>query len=438
MFGVLGCILAFVVFTILCYRKMSTLYITIIAAVVVMIFNNMNFVETLLEVYMKRAGGYIESYFLMYLWGAILGRLYSVSGAAVSIAEVLAKTFFRPDDSPQRRQILAILVIILAGGILAYGGINLIVLIFTLYPLMLSIFEAADIPKRFVAGVCMAGIASFVVSAPGTPQLANIVAMQFLGTSSMAGLVAGIISCIVEIIVSVYLLNKLITHAKNKGESFAYGEKDIRFEAGQAKPHWFLGLLPLIVMWILFNFFNWNIAIAQIVAILISIVAFYPFLKKHGVIPTLNEGGATACTAILGVAMVIGFGEVVRQSAGFSVIVDSLIAMNASPYIKLPVVVAIAAAFAGAASAGVVLVLPALGPIFLNMGIPAAAIHRISTFACTTLDTVPTNPSMLMVLEYTGTDLKGGYSAAFISTIVATTLGTIVCTVIMAVFPNLP
>lgn len=71
------------------------------------------------------------------------------------------------------------------------------------------------------------------------------------------------------------------------------------------------------------------------------------------------------------------------------------------------------------------------------MGLKITAIHRVSVFSATMLDTLPYCGSILMLLPLTKMKLSEIYPPMFFATVVSTTIGTIVVTIITALFPNL-
>jgi len=438
MLGIFGIILAFVVFTIFCYKNMSAAYAAALAAIVVMVFNGMAPHETFIELYPTGMTVYLQAYFLTIILGTIVGRIYTVSGAGVSIAEALSRAFLRPSLSGQKRQLVALLVMTFAGGVLAYGGINIIVLIFTLYPLMLRICEIADIPKRFIAGIAMSGTCTWVLSSPGSPQMANFVPMTELGTSSTAALIPGIVGAIAVIAVATIVMNAMITKAKKNGEKFAYGPKDKQFEEGVARPHWLIAILPLITIWFTFNFLELHLVFSQVCGVVLACILFIPYCTgkgRDGYISIFNTGSVDGIKSGMTVAMVMGFAYVIRSSAGFGLIIDTLLGMAGSPYVTFPIAVALASASAGSASAGQILLLPTLAPHYIAAGVPAAALHRLGAAACTTIDSLPTNPTVQLFLEHTDENLKSGYPACFVASVLATTAGTIVVALMLYAFP---
>lgn len=440
MIGVLGIVVAFAVFTVLCYYNMASSYAAIISAFVVMFFNGMDIHKALLESFTGGMTAYLQAYFLTIILGTIMGRIYTVTGAGVSIAEALSKTFMRAGSSEGKKQVVALLVMTFAGGALAYGGINIITLIFTLYPLMLSICEKADIPKRYIAGIAMSGTCTWVLSSPGSPQMANFVPMNVLGTSPTAALVPGIANAIVVIAVATFVMNKMITRAKKKGEHFSYGPNDKPFDPSESKPHWLVAILPLLVIWILFNFAKFHLVFAQLCGVILATVIFYPHYhseKRGGFVDMYNVGALDGIKAGMSVALVLGFAYVIKASSGFTLIIDTLLKIQGSPYLTFPIAVGLASAAAGSASAGQLLLLPTLAPHYIATGMSAAAIHRLGAAACTTIDSLPTNPTVLCFLDHTGENLKTGYAACFVASVLATTAGTIVTSLILYLFPAL-
>lgn len=74
---------------------------------------------------------------------------------------------------------------------------------------------------------------------------------------------------------------------------------------------------------------------------------------------------------------------------------------------------------------------------FLIRSGAANAIHRIACFAATTLDSMPYSGAILMLLPMCRMKLKEIYPPMFITTVIATTCGTIAVIVMCALFPGL-
>ena len=69
--------------------------------------------------------------------------------------------------------------------------------------------------------------------------------------------------------------------------------------------------------------------------------------------------------------------------------------------------------------------LPIIAPKLQALGLTASTIHRVSAFAATTLDSMPYSGSILMLLPMCHMKLKEVYPALFVTTVIATTVGTV-------------
>ena len=111
------------------------------------------------------------------------------SGAATAIAKWIERSLGSRH---------AILTVVLACGILTYGGVSLFVVAFAIYPIAKSLFRDADIPKRLVAPAIALGSFTFTMTAlPGTPSIQNAIPIKYFGTNTFSapglGLIGGAI-----------------------------------------------------------------------------------------------------------------------------------------------------------------------------------------------------------------------------------------------------
>ena len=79
--------------------------------------------------------------------------------------------------------------------ILTYGGFNVFIVIFALYPLGVELIRGANIPKRLFCGAAVLGAGTFTMTAlPGSPSIHNAISAEKLGTSLFAGPVLGLLA----------------------------------------------------------------------------------------------------------------------------------------------------------------------------------------------------------------------------------------------------
>lgn len=443
MIGVIGIVLSLAVLIFLSYKNLSVFYVAIACTIIVVFTNGMDLTGAIVDVYMPGVASFVSGYFGMILCGAILAKLYEESGAAISIARTIMKAVTRPGMKASTKQTLVILIMIAAGALMSYGGIHVTVLIFTLYPLALSMCEEVDIPKRHVVGILMGATCTFAMTGAGSPQMPNVVPMNTLGTPSTSGIVATIVGAVVEVVVMTVIINLMINRDRAKGLHFAYGPMDTKFDESRAMPNFIISLLPLVIIFALFNIVQMNIVVAELIGLPIALLLFWPQLKPGhsvaGIFDLVSDGAHSCAVGLLTMGSVMGYASVVKETAGFQVFVETLLGMELNPYIKLILGIAILCALTGAASTGILLVLPDVAGVFIgSFGLSPAAVHRISAFSSSMLDSLPNCGCFLMASQRADLKVKDSYPTTFIATVLATTCGTIAVAIVCSLLPNLP
>ena len=125
--GLLGIFLSLILLMYLAYRGINVLILApLLAMLAVLMSGGLPVLATYTQVFMKSLGGYVITYFPLFLLGAIFGKVMADSGAARTIAEMIV----RKVGSDR-----AILAVVLACGVLTYGGVSLFVVAFAIYPI---------------------------------------------------------------------------------------------------------------------------------------------------------------------------------------------------------------------------------------------------------------------------------------------------------------
>lgn len=145
--GIIGCLLGFLIVIIFCYKDWSVYIATIVGAAVVMLFNWLPFIDTLTGAFVDGMFVPIRSFFFILLFGNIQAKIYSVSGAAYSVAETIMSSLLKPGASNTRKNVIAISVLLVIGIVLCMGGINASVFIVLMYPIALTILRTVTFPS---------------------------------------------------------------------------------------------------------------------------------------------------------------------------------------------------------------------------------------------------------------------------------------------------
>ena len=442
------------------YRGISVLILApIMAAVAILLSGDMVYMmPQYTETFMAALGGYILKFFPIFLLGALFGQLMVDSGAATSISNWIMQKL------GHKR---AILTVVMACGILTYGGVSLFVVAFAIYPIAKSMFQAADIPKRLIPGAIALGSFTFTMTAlPGTPSIQNAIPIPYFGTNVFAAPGIGIISGLVMFGLGAMWLQSRANKAQSKGEGYGVdtqeSEKLTDGVTSQGHMPILLALLPLLLVigvnalftYVIFPSVDfsslkdlypklepakqtglWSLIIALVVACL-SLVLFR-LGKWNNLKDTVNKGVLGSMLPIFNTASEVGYGAVVASLAGFVVIRDMVLNVSSNPLVSEAVAMNILAGITGSSSGGMSIALQTLGADYLAManaaGISPELLHRIAALAAGCLDTLPHSGAVITLLAICGMTHKQSYGNVamctvvipMVSVVVAITLGTV-------------
>lgn len=306
-----------------------------------------------------------------------------------------------------------------------------------MYPITLVIFERCDIPKKFILGILGAGSFTFTLTIPGSPQVTNVAAMTVLGTAADVALVPGLVGAAAEIAAILVIMNLLINRARKRGEHFELHPLDPRYDSTGSKPKLIVALIPMAVLFLLFNIWKLNINICLLCSIALSLVLFWPQLRRKDLKAMLNSGAVDSVPMTMTVAAICGFAGVITNTDAFQSMITAITSISIAPILICWVVVALMCMLTGGSSTGQLVALPIIAPKLQALGLTASTIHRVSAFAATTLDSMPYSGSILMLLPMCHMKLKEVYPALFVTTVIATTVGTAAVTLMCVLFPGL-
>lgn len=430
--GIIGCILGFVLVIVLSFKNIHPFLASCIGAFFVIILTGAPMIDTL-TLYAQKCASFAAGYWLVFLFGSIMARVYAESGAAMSIAVGLKKTLLKDSLSPNARQFIALLVIDLIPAVMGLGGIITSVVLLLCYPLALSILETCNIPKRFSYGALCLGCFSWCIMVPGAVQTTNIIPQSFLGTDAMALAIPGWIGGIVWAIGGTVILNIMINKAKKNGEVFEYGPTDVRYEESEGLPNFWLSILPLVLVFVIYNVFKVNINITLAIGAILTVALNWKGLKKVGVLKTVNAGAAASIAPMATVGAMVGFANVVTSTDAFGSMTTALFSMPLPPVLVVILFCGIIAALTGGSGTGFLVSLPILAPVFLAQGVDPEMIHRVGLFAGTALSMLPYSGCILMFLPISGLKLKDIYGQVFWTMVVWGLVSTAVVVLLWAI-----
>ena len=420
----IGIVVALVIIILGSLRGYSLILLSTIAALLIGATGGVEMFASYEVTYMGGVANMVLALFPIFLGGQMFGKMLEISGLPMSVANAVFKKL-----GPSS----AVAAVYIATLLMSIGGINVFVIIFTMYPLAAAFFQKAGISRSLIPG-CVLGGAVAMQALPGMPITNIILPAQAFGTTPMAGLWMAIVGFIIVGGGNLWYLHREGKKYIAKGEGFVPREgdtMDVNLDVEGLPNPWLL-LPPMAVVVLLLNLLNWPAwAALYIGCILLGLMFFKRIGSINNIIKALAEG-AQSSQSVISTAAICGLATIVGAVPGYNLLLSFLEkASFGSPYILLFVSIAVIAAFTGSATGGLNFVLENFTQKLLDMGGNPYALTRIANIAQITFDSLPHNSAIVLTLSYCGVSHKDGYKHLFFCTVVTTTAATIV-NIIMA------
>lgn len=392
--------------------------------------------------FMSKMVTFVESYFPIFLLGAVFGKVIEMSGFAQSIVASVVRIIGRDR---------AILAIILVGALLTYGGVSLFVVVFAVYPFAAELFKRCDIPKNIIPATVIVGGATFTMDAlPGTPAIQNVIPTTFFGTTIYAAPILGIFGGLFIFSTCWAYLEWVRRRAVKKGLGYA-GACELREEPAvlekESLVNPWVAISPLVLVGALNFFFTrmlpvwypaeinvtmnaitkpfvvrlstvlglWSVEISLTIAILLVCAISFKTIKAK------FAGGSYAAVqgsllATMNTATEYGYGAVIAALPGFLLIRDALTAIP-NPLINEAITINVLAGIVGSASGGMGIALAAMADSFISAanaaGIPLEVLHRVAAMASGGMDSLPHNGATITIMMACGLTHREAYPHIF-------------------------
>ncbi len=424
---ILWLVLALVILTVLAIKGVPIFYTAIIASLFVLITAGMNPVEGITVTYITAFADYVRNNFFIFVLGAIFGKIVEISGAAKAIADFVVNKFGDKFIVP---------AIIVAGGIMSYGGISVFVCMFTLYPLMFALFEKANISRTLAPGLYFAGAGSFSGWMPGSPSIQLLLPVQAFGTTTFAAAAPSIIATVFQIVVEIAFCMWFVKRTQKKGLGWegTGGANVTETDERTSQPNFFLALLPMVVLILALGFLGLNVAVGLTVGILAALICYAKYLPWKNIWSHLQTGFVSGATSLMFTCAVVGFGGVVQSTSAFQNIVTSFASGSGNPLILSVVATAVLAGVCGSGSGGEGLALPIIKEHFLPLGVNTEALTRSVALASLTLDSLPHNGLVNSALSVANCNHRQSYMLVCWCTVIIPIITMILLMALFAVF----
>lgn len=386
MIGLIGGLALLVIFTI---RGMNLFIAAPLCALIVALTSNIAIFPTsadtsLIHNYMAGFSGFVASWYLMFLLGSLFGKFMEDTGAADALAQSIIGKLGKKH---------AVFAVVLACAVLTYGGVSVFIVAFSVYPMALSLFKDANLPRRFIPASLAFGSVTFTMTSAGSPEIQNWIPVEFLGTTPYAGWEVSLVVAIGMASIGYVWLMKMINRAVANGETFHAHPEDPEVP-DRDYPHPITGIIPLLVVLGLSLLLHESLSkYALLVALLGGVLSIYAINFKyfHNLNRAINEGVLGSLLAIGNTAAVVGFGSVAKLTPAFQSAVEAMTSIPGNELVGAAVAVSVIAGLTGSASGGQAIALPAIAPHYLELGVNPEHLHRVVSISSGALDSLPHN-----------------------------------------------
>lgn len=397
-------------------------------------FGGLSIVDTITDTYISGVAAFIKTSWMALMLGGLLSKLMSLSGATKKIAG------FTVGILGEKRAIPAIL---LAGGLMSYGGISGLAACCVLYPVALSIFKGADLPVDLLPAAIASGVYTWVTMLPGSPATVNIISGQILGTNPMAAPALGFVAAAIIYLLTRIYFDLAVKRAKKEGRGFTLDEHSRQTLAAEREneslPGLLFSLLPFLCVFVTLNVFDAPIFVALTAGCLLSYLLFRKNLAGASLQKEFANSISKSAVTAINSAAIVGIGAVIKVLPGFHRILDDILQFgkNGDPVIIFAIATMLMVGLNASALGGLSVTLSVLAEPFMAMGVNPAILHRIGLIACRSLDTLPHSGGIVTILQLTGVSYKDGYKHLFVTTIVFNVIALLVCLLIYTWSPLL-
>lgn len=464
MASTLAIIVSLLMLMYLAYRGITVLLLApLMAALAVFLSGDFSiYLPLYTDTFMSALGNYVIQFLPIFLLGALFGQLMADSGAAHTISQWIVS---RLGDKH------AIVTVVLACGILTYGGVSLFVVAFAIYPIAKNLFQTANIPKRLIPATIALGSFTFTMTAlPGTPAIQNAIPIPYYGTNVFAAPGLGLIAAAIMLFNGLWWLHSRAARARQAGEGYGEHQNDTETEAeddmnsgARSRMPLIFALLPLVLVIAVNALFTylvfprmdmsfvserfphltpskvvglWSLIIALITACTTLIVSRLGRWKDLQT--SINKGVFGFMLPLFNTASEVGYGAVIASLAGFTIIRNAV--LNVAPHnplISEAVAMNVLAGITGSSSGGLSIALETLGSDYLRMaheaGISPELMHRVAVLAAGGFDTLPHCGAIITLLSICKLTHRQSYGniavvtmgGPFIALVTVITLGTL-------------
>lgn len=422
--GLLGIVASLSFMTYAVYKNWSVIYTSVICVIIIVLTSQLNLAEAFTKTFANGIGSFVAPNLLIFVEGAILGKLYDRSGAAWRIGDTVVRKMGNK---------WSLLGYVIVTSLLTWGGISAFVVYFVLLPLSRPIFKKTGTPWYLWPGITLMGIVPPELIWPGGLQIHNILPTHVLGTTLTAAPVMSIVMAVVFYIFCagyLYLEYRSIKKTPWKQNSLPPEVTEVaETDMQNTAPGLLVAIIPILICLGTINIFGIEPIFGLGLGVVSAIALFHKSVPD--VLECMNIGTDTGIKPLVGVACIVGIAQVVASTDAFDMIKTVLLSFSSTSKIATAVSVVastnIVALICGSASGAITMILEMFSESWLAAGLSPEWIHRTVCVAAGGFDTVPWNTGVIVALTVSGLTHKKAYKPVFWLSLVAPIVAAMAC-----------
>lgn len=436
----IGLLLAIALLIWLVFKGFDAIWLTIIAVGVLCLTSWLNFKEQWLSIMMSQAGNMFANVGSIILTSLLFAGIFSISGAAKSVARTLlnvAERIFKPKPGHEAQTGIWVTVILLTvvGSVFAVFGLDGMAVQVILLPIALQMIKKYNINRKVLPSLLYANACMNCL--PFSMNSSMIMLANGLGVSTGVAPLSGILGCLAGTVFTVLWLVWYMNRSLKKGEVFQASPTDAEVPDEVKLPHFVLAIIPLILTFVLYTFFDIAMPIAMLITTVLACLMYLPQLRTLAKVHStstlkfignsLNSSAKNAAYIVTMVVLLVGYAFVIQSTPAFGAIVSALTNASSSALMwTCALCMTISVGLSCNPVAGMLTNLKVVAPHFMQAGLSNAFLMRIGMTTSAILNTLPTNTAVMMAHKISDVKMKDGYLGVFMVTCVAPAIMTLV------------
>ena len=240
-------VIAILLIGVLCYKGVPTPIGGVACSLILLIYFRMDIYDGLLTTYMGGFVSFVQKWFLMFLIGAVFGKIMDITGAADSLARMVLRVV------GEKRISLGICIV---SALFIASGISVYITLFIVLPLAIKMCRRANLSRCFIIAGYSLGI-NIGLSLPYVAVANNVLCTDYFGTEVSSGGLLAIFCTAVYAVVGMLWITYYEKRMKKKGIGYVPAENEQVSLDDEVDPkdlpHWILAVIPMIVPIIALN-----------------------------------------------------------------------------------------------------------------------------------------------------------------------------------------